>query len=209
MMENKVRRAFTFAPDSSTEHNIHGMAAVYGQQVSISGFFNEVIERGAFDKTDLRDVLFLINHDTNRIALARSRRNNPSSTMRIMPTERGLEIAANVDMENNSEAQALVSAIKRGDIDGMSMIFVVGVEEWEGLDTETPLRRIKEIKKVYEVSAVNWPAYDETGIAARGDLAQVCADRLALEKAKSVAIQALVSVRKRKILLIERSNDPC
>lgn len=146
---------------------IEGHPAIYDQMTNIGGWFNEVIERGAFDNCDFDDVLFSVNHDLKKIPLARSRRNNGNSTMLLQTNEKGLYIRANLDVENNSEAKALYSAVKRQDIDGMSFIFYVDEEKWEDLDSETPTRRIQKIKRVIEVSAVNFPAYTGTDINAR------------------------------------------
>lgn len=146
---------------------IEGHPAIYDQTTNIGGWFNEVIERGAFDNCDFDDVLFSVNHDLKKIPLARSRRNNGNSTMLLQVNEKGLYIRANLDIENNTEAKALYSAVKRADIDGMSFIFYVDAEKWEDLDSETPTRRIQKIKRVIEVSAVNFPAYSGTDINAR------------------------------------------
>lgn len=204
-MKNKlITRAFNFDSEVKDDSNIEGMAAVFNQTVSIGGWFDEVIEPGAFDECDFRDVLFFVNHDTSKITLARSRRNNTNSTMQIETVSDGLKIKANVDTENNNEARALVSAIKRGDMSGMSLMFRVDAEKWENLDSETPLRRIQKIKKVYEVSAVNFPAYDETSLSAR-DSALDNADLNALERAKADYDSKLDSFKltKRKFIFKE------
>lgn len=199
-----VTRAFNFNSEVTDDSNIEGMAAVYNQRVSINGWFDEVIEPGAFDECDFRDVLFFINHDTNKIALARSRRNNSNSTMQIETVSSGLKIKANVDAENNNEARALVSAIKRGDMNGMSFMFRVDEETWEEVDSETPLRRITKIKNVIEVSAVNFPAYDETSLSARGSELDN-SDLNALERAKADLNSKLDSFKltKRKFIFRE------
>ncbi|WP_420842681.1 HK97 family phage prohead protease [Fervidibacillus albus] len=141
-------------------------------------------ERGAFDQCDFDDVLFSVNHDLRKIPLARSRRNNGNSTMHLKLDEKGLYIRASLDVENNSEAKSLYSAIKRGDIDGMSFIFYVDEEKWEDLESDMPTRRIQKIKKVIEVSAVNYPAYSGTDINAR-DQAVLDNAAKALENARS------------------------
>ncbi len=163
---------------------IEGHPAVYDQKTSIGDWFYEIIERGAFDGCDFDDVLFSVNHDLRKIPLARSRRNNGNSTMLLRTDERGLYIKANLDVENNSEAKALHSSVKRGDIDGMSFIFYVSEEKWENLDTETPTRRIQKIRKVIETSAVNFPAYTGTDINAR-DQSVLDNAAMALENARS------------------------
>jgi hypothetical protein len=146
---------------------IEGHPAVYEQITNIGDWFKEVIERGAFDECDFDDVLFSANHNWQEIPLARSRRNNGNSTMLLRLDDRGLYIKANLDIENNSEAKSLYSAVKREDINGMSFIFYVGEERWEGLDTDMPIRHILKIARVREVSAVNFPAYTGTDINAR------------------------------------------
>lgn len=126
-----------------------------------------MIEPGALDDTNLRDVRLLVNHDTHMIPLARSRRNNKNSTMQLTPDDKGMKIRADVDVENNSDARNLYSAVSRGDIDGMSFMFSVSDEEWENLDSDYPIRHIKKIGEVDEVSAVTFPAYEATDISVR------------------------------------------
>lgn len=180
------KRAFTMQDlRAEPEGNmIQGHAAVYGQETIIGGWFKEIIERGAFDNTDFKDVIFSVNHDLKRIPLARSRNNNANSTLQLQPDEQGLDTRAVLDTENNVEAKALYSAVGRGDISGMSFIFTVRDEVWEDLDTEMPTRRIKDIAKVFEVSAVSFPAYGGTDINARDQQALDSA-RAALESARS------------------------
>jgi hypothetical protein len=146
---------------------IEGHAAVYDEKTNIGDYFYEVIERGAFDECDFDDVLLSINHDLQKIPLARSRRNNGNSTMQLKLDEKGLYVKADLDVENNTEARNLHSAVKRGDIDGMSFIFYVKEDRWEDLEKDMPTRHILKVKKVREVSAVNYPAYGGTDINAR------------------------------------------
>lgn len=146
---------------------IEGHAAVYDEKTNIGDYFYEIIERGAFDECDFDDVLFSVNHDMRKIPLARSRRNNGNSTMLLNLDTKGLYVKADLDTENNTEAKSLYSAVKRGDIDGMSFIFYVKEDRWEDLDKDMPTRYIKKVKKVREVSAVNYPAYGGTDINAR------------------------------------------
>ena len=142
---------------------ITGRPIVYDSKTDM-GYFEEIIEKGALEDTDLTDVRFLVNHDISKIPLARSRRNNGNSTMKLTTDKDGLVIEVQLDTENNAEARSLYSAVKRGDISGMSFMFVIDSEEWEDLDSDHPLRRIKKIKAVYEVSAVTFPAYSSTEI---------------------------------------------
>ena len=175
----QVRRSFQLADIRAVEDGtyIEGHPAVYNQRANIGNWFYEVIERGAFDSCDFDDVLFSVNHDLRKIPLARSRRNNQNSTMQLNVDVAGLSVKADLDIEGNNEAKSLYSAVQRGDIDGMSFIFYVEEERWVDLDKDMPTRYISKVKRVREVSAVNFPAYEGTDINAR--------DREALDNAKA------------------------
>lgn len=195
MNELSVVRSFNvsdFRATDNEKYNVEGHAAVFNQSTTIGNWFYEVIERGAFDECDFDDVLFFVNHNMNKIPMARSRRNNGNSTMKLEVDDVGLFIRADLDIENNSEARTLHSSISRGDIDGMSFAFRIKEQTWENLDTDMPTRRIQKIAKVFEVSAVNQPAYTNTNINAR--------DKEALESAKI----ALDNARSKEL---DNSND--
>jgi HK97 family phage prohead protease len=187
-MKNTLeRRSYTFDVRATEGENgekiITGRPIVYEAKTDL-GYFDEVIARGALDGADLRDVRFLVNHDTSMIPLARSRRNNGNSTMKLSTDFDGMSMDfVKLDVENNSDARALYSAVQRGDITGMSFMFSIDAQEWLDLESEHPTRRITKIGKVVEVSAVTFPAYDSTEISARSKEALESA-RLELESAR-------------------------
>jgi phage prohead protease, HK97 family len=188
------RRSYSFevrAEEGDGQSIITGRPIVYNSRTDL-GYFDEIIESGALNMTDLTDVRFLVNHDTSRIPLARSRRNNGNSTMQLTVDEQGMGIRVVLDTENNSEARALYSAVQRGDISGMSFMFGVRDEEWENIDTDHPTRHIRDISTVVEVSAVTFPAYESTEINARSKEALENA-RLALESAQQQRAKSLDS----------------
>ena len=188
------RRSYAFDVSAETKDEkdiITGRPIVYNSRTNL-GPFDEVIDSGALDGADLTDVRFLVNHDLSKIPLARSRRNNGNSTMRLSPDQNGLEIEVKLDTENNSDARALKSAVQRGDISGMSFLFSVNDEEWENLESDHPTRRIKKIGSVVEVSAVTFPAYESTEITARSKEALENA-RSALESARQQTAKSLES----------------
>ena len=163
------QRSYLFeirAEETDAGNIVTGRPIVYNSRTDL-GWFDEIIEPGALNKTDLTDVRFLVNHDTSKIPLARSRRNNGNSTMQLTVDNDGMGIRVTLDTENNNEARALYSAVQRGDISGMSFMFVIRDEEWENLDSDHPTRHIKDISTVVEVSAVTFPAYESTEINAR------------------------------------------
>lgn len=168
---NKELQIFNFEiraeNDDDHGHILTGRPIVYGQRTDL-GWYDEIIEAGALDATDLKDVRFLVNHDTSMIPLARSRNNTANSTMQMIVDAEGMNIRVDLDTENNMDARSLYSAVSRGDISGMSFMFVVDGESWDDVDSERPTRRIRNIKQVFEVSAVTFPAYSATSIQARG-----------------------------------------
>lgn len=188
-----LRRSYNFeiraeqkaGEDNKGKYTLYGLPIVYDSRTDI-GWFDEIIEAGALDKADLKDVRFLVNHDLSKIPLARSRKNNANSTMRLKVTDKGLEVEIDLDVENNADARNLYSAVSRGDIDGMSFMFGIDREEWENLESDHPTRRIKSISTVIEVSAVTFPAYEATEIYAR--------DKKALDNAKIALDNARASV---------------
>lgn len=201
------KRSYSFeirAEESEGSGIITGRPIVYNSRADL-GYFDEIIESGALDKADLTDVRFLVNHDTRKLPLARSRRNTPNSTMQLLTDTEGLAIRVNLDTENNADARSLYSAVQRGDITGMSFMFGVNSDEWENLESEHPTRHIKEISTVVEVSAVTFPAYEATEINARSKEALENA-RLAVETARRSAddnssLDSELELLKMKIML--------
>lgn len=192
-MKDLERRSYTCevrAEDTESGNILVGRPIVYNSRTDIGGMFAEVIESGALDNADLTDVRFLVNHDTSKIPLARSRRNNGNSTMQLSPDLEGMAIRVSLDTENNAEAKSLYSAIQRGDISGMSFMFSVDSEEWTELESNYPTRHINKIGNVVEVSAVTFPAYEATSIYARSKEALDNA-RSALESARQLSEQSV------------------
>lgn len=205
-MSNKEIRAFDFEvrAEESEEHGsyITGTPIVYNEPTDM-GWYREFIDDGALDDTDLRDVRFLVNHNTDMIPLARSRNNNVNSTMQMeVVPEVGMNIRVDLDTENNAEAKSLYSAVKRGDISGMSFMFAVGEDNWEDLDSDYPTRHIKSFAKVFEVSAVTFPAYEQTSIQARGLSDALDSAKASLDSAKAQA-KAIDDKKKKLKLLCE------
>ena len=144
-------------------HYLVGQPIVFNKQTNI-GWFDEIIDSKALNGANLNDVCFLVNHDQDMIPLARSKRNQMGSTMHITINNSGLNIRVDLDTENNPVSKSLFSAVRRGDISGMSFGFVVDKDSWENIESDHPTRCILSIKKVIEVSAVTYPAYNQTSI---------------------------------------------
>lgn len=197
-------RAFNFdvRADQNDEHGhfLTGQPIVYNERTDL-GWYDEIIDDGALSETDLRDVRFLVNHNTDMIPLARSRNNNANSTMQLEVMEgSGMSIRVDLDTENNADARSLYSAVERGDITGMSFRFLVDGDSWEEIDTDHPTRHIRSISRVLEVSAVTFPAYEATSIQTRGLSEALESARTSLESAKAEA--EAIERRKQKIKIL-------
>lgn len=202
------RRTYLFDINAGTNDRgniITGRPIVYNSKTDIGGMFEEVIDSGALDSTDLRDVRFLVNHNTDMIPLARSRRNNGNSTMQLTVDGDGMGINVVLDTENNTDARALYSAVERGDLDGMSFMFSVDGEEWDNLNTDYPTRHITKIASVVEVSAVTFPAYESTEIYARNKEALENAKET-LDKAKRSTLENVESAKDTELILLKEQT---
>ena len=120
--------------------------------------------------------------------------------MQLIPDENGMSIRADLDTENNSDARSLYSAVERGDLDGMSFMFTVEKDSWDDPDSEHPTRHLLSIRRVFEVSAVTFPAYSNTSIQARGlsEALDSAKESLESEKARLREIER----RKQKIRIM-------
>ena len=163
---------------------ITGYPIVFEQEIDM-GEWREVIDAGSMgDGSVLRDVALLVNHDFGMIPLARSRRNNENSTMRLTPDQKGVAMRAALDRANNPKAREAYSAIDRGDITGMSFAFITNEEKWEDLDSEKPLRRIMGFSRIFEVSLVTNPAYGGTSVQVASEGEALESVRASLESAR-------------------------
>ena len=212
MERNKETRAFSFEvrAEQSEEHGnyITGTPIVFDQETDL-GWYSEKIDREALKDTDLKDVRFLIGHNTSMIPLARSRNNNENSTMQMVVSDHGMDIRVDLDTENNADARSLYSAVKRGDMSGMSFMFIVDKDSWEDTDTEHPKRTIRSIRKVFEVSAVAFPAYEGTSIQAASEGKTLDSVRASLESARQQLAEerAAQAEQERRTALLERLKN--
>lgn len=156
------RRATTNPPElraGDAGKVARGYAALFNARTDIGGYFTESIAPGAFTET-LRtsDVRALINHDSGRV-IGRS----AAGTLRLKEDDKGL--AVEIDLPDTSDGRDLAIQLDRGDISGMSFGFRVTHDEWDETG-KIPARTIHKVE-LFEVSAVAFPAYDDTSIALR------------------------------------------
>lgn len=180
------RRALTLtgievrADNADETIGFKGHAAMFESRTWIGpkkwGFFEQVA-RGAFTRsiTD-HDVRFLINHDPN-LVLAR----NTSGTLNLSEDSQGLAVDA--DLARTSYGNDLAISLQRGDITQMSFAFEVLAEKWEELEDGNELRTVTEAK-LWDVSAVTYPAYDDTDASLRSVAFDVLCTRMGISTNK-------------------------
>ena len=146
--------------DGTDKLVIEGYAAVYGTEADIGGYFTETIERGAFDNADLHDVPLKYNHSDNVPILARTR----NKSLTVTPDEKGLKVHA--ELLDTTDGVDMYKRIKAGLIDKMSFAFTIpeGGDTWE---RGGKYRRINKFERIFDVSVVDTPAYEDTSIYAR------------------------------------------
>ena len=135
---------------------IEGLAIPYDTPADVGGY-TEIVRAGALDGVNLENVLLCCNHNMAEVPLARS-----PKTMTLTTTGAGLEFKAN--LPDTEQGREVYTAVKRGDLTKMSFAFSVadGGETFEG-----NTRTITKIERIFEISPVNFPAYNDTAVYAR------------------------------------------
>jgi HK97 family phage major capsid protein/HK97 family phage prohead protease len=133
-----------------------GTAIVFNQPANIGGV-REVIVPGALRGADLSDICLILNHNTASVPLART-----PNTLNLNLTENGLDMRAL--LPDTEQGRAVYQAVQRGDLTKMSFAFDIRESQF---DPHTQTRTITAIGKVYEISIVNFAAYNQTSVQAR------------------------------------------
>ncbi|UPW82733.1 HK97 family phage prohead protease [Lysinibacillus sp. Ag94] len=161
MAKKKETRTFDITRlntrDATEEQSslITGYAAVFNSKTSIGGWFDEIIEPGAFARSlsENGDVRALFNHNWDNV-LGRTK----SGTLQLEEDNRGLKFE--IELPNTSVGRDLAESMSRGDINQCSFGFWITEETWD-YSIEPALRTIHEVE-LYEISVVSIPAYDDT-----------------------------------------------
>ena len=172
---------------------VEGRAVVFNQPTVLfksgGNEYKEVIEAGALDEADMRDVVFRYNHNDNLFVMARTR----GGSLELTKDADGLMVRAKLfDIQ---QARDLYTLIKVGAVDKMSFAFTIREESF---DKETRTWHVGKIDKVFDVAAVDQPAYDTTSISARKVLDLERERMEALERAADLERQR---ERRRTLLL--------
>jgi len=157
---DRLYRSFDFATDEEKEMVVRGIPVVFNNSTvlyKIDGVeYKEVIDARALENADISDVVLNIDHQGKPAAKTRNQ------TLKLEIRQDGLYMEA--DLSKNETGRELYEDIRNGFYDKMSFAFNVLEDEY---NSETRTRTIKRIGKLYDVSAVTFPAYNTTTISAR------------------------------------------
>jgi HK97 family phage prohead protease len=144
-------------------YHVHGRAVVFEQPTCLFEYegikYYEVIDRNAFAFCDMSDVIMNYNHGGKPVARLRNK------TLALNITHDGVDVDAY--LAGTHEGRNLYEEINGGYIDKMSWAFIVDENGGDTYDPETHTRRILRVKKLYDVAAVDFPAYEQTSLSAR------------------------------------------
>lgn len=168
-----IQTEFTTREDSN-DLIIEGYFAVFNSNYEIMDGMSESVAPGAFKNTLADDIRALVNHDST-LVLGRT----SAHTLELREDEHGLwgRIVIN---PNDSDAVNLYERVKRGDVSQCSFGFDILSEKTEFSDNGDVHWTIKEVR-LYEVSCVTFPAYQQTNIDARS------AEKAEMQKRKNEA----------------------
>lgn len=169
---------------------LEGYAIVFDSPATHYGF-TEIIDRGALEGADLSDVPLRYNHNDTWLVIARTR--NKSLVLQI--DEKGLFIRAElIDTQTNRD---IYKSVQAGLLDKMSFAFTIEKDEW---DYENDIRKVLKIRKLFDVSIVDTPFYEDTEIYARA-LGELESHKETLESEKRQALE----VEKLKIEILRKA----
>ena len=167
-IENRLSDV-SFKEEDEQKMVLEGYAIVFNQETLIGdkekGFI-ESIDRNALKNANMKDVPMKYNHDDSFLIIARTRNNS----LRLTVDDIGLKVRAElIDTDSNKDIYKMVKA---GLLDKMSFAFTVSSQKIDR-SGDIPKRTITGIDRLYDVSIVDLPAYDQTSIVVGRSLALV------------------------------------
>lgn len=175
-IENRLSDV-SFKEEDEQKMVLEGYAIVFDQETLIGdkdkGFI-ESIDRNALKNANMKDVPMKYNHDDSFLIIARTRNNS----LRLTVDDIGLKVRAElIDTDSNKDIYKMVKA---GLLDKMSFAFTVSSQKIDR-SGDVPKRTITGIDRLYDVSIVDLPAYDQTSIVVGRSLALVDTELMAMD----------------------------
>lgn len=168
---------------SQESRRVEGYAVVFESESVDLGGFTEVISRSAISEETIKnsDILCLFDHDRGRGVLARSKKGQ--GTLNLELDERGLKYS--FDAPDTLLGNEVLEGLRRGDFNQCSFAFTVSDDSWVKREDGSVLRTINQIDKLYDVSVVVFPAYEDTYVVNKRGLEEL--EQKELEQRESEA----------------------
>lgn len=149
---------------NAESRNVDGYALVFNSlSENLGGFREQILPEAVDGVIEKSDVMALLNHDSSRGILARSRYGN--GTLTLTADDKGLRYT--FDAPKTSLGDECLEYLRRGDISQSSFAFTVAEDSWEKQGDGTYVRTIKKFDRLFDVSPVFTPAYAETSVSCR------------------------------------------
>lgn len=139
---------------------IEGYFAVFGSEYRMWENAIETIDEDAFDDTLADDIRALVNHDST-LVLGRT----TADTLELRVDRVGLWGAITIN-QADQDAVNLYERVRRGDVSQCSFGFDIIDQSTEVMENGTTVWKLRKVK-LYEVSVVTFPAYEDTSVVAR------------------------------------------
>ncbi len=176
----EIREA-QFSENENNEKILEGYAVVFDSPTVLYEYdgieYKEIIAKDAFDNADLKDIVLKYNHGDAKGILARTR----NGSLQITIDNHGLKFRAT--LLNTQSSNEIYECVKNGLLDKCSFAFRC---EEDAYNQETHTRTILKIKRVYDLSVVDIPAYDDTNVEARNYFDGRAKEIHAMERAKRI-----------------------
>ena len=174
---------------SSESRKVEGYGVVFNSESVDLGGFTEIISPGAISEETIRnsDILFLLDHNRERGVLARSK--NGSGSLSVSVDERGVRYE--FEAPQTALGDEILEGLRRGDVNKCSFAFTVAEDSWVKREDGTVLRTISKIDKLYDISIVYNPAYEETCVVNKRGLEE-------LEERETLKVESEVKAESEK-----------
>lgn len=154
--------------DTGGKMIVEGYAAVFDSpavlwESELTGYkYAETIAKGAFDGADMSRTVLKYNHGDNALVLART----SNKSLKLSVDDHGLKVRA--ELADTTAGRDLYTLIRGGYIDKMSFAFTVDAyDNTVDKEKKVDMTTVTRIGTVYDVAAVDFPAYEDTEIEAR------------------------------------------
>lgn len=205
LMEKKIKNGREYrkmnveAKAEGDEYIVEGYATTFDEPYHLYFYdddgheVKEMVDRNAFEKTDMSDVIMQYDHEGRVFARL------SNNTLELKTDDHGLFVRAYLG--GTEIGRNLYEEIKGGYTDKMSFGFTVSEDEFKEEEDRNYLRTIRSIGKLYDVSAVSIPANDMTEISARshceGAIAEIESERIRAEEEQRAKAEKMENLKAR------------